>query len=141
MNKLRFHGFGDKGFTLVELMIAVAIVAILASIAYPSYISFVVRSNQAEGKTLLMNAAQALERCYTRTSTYENCLSLPLVSENEWYQITDASSFGATTFDLVAVPQGVQATRDTKCGNFELDEVGNQTISKSNDAAVAQECW
>lgn len=142
MQTIRQKPLVAMGFTLIELMIAVAIVAILASIAYPSYVNFVVRSNQAEGKTLLMNSAQALERCYTRTNTYVGCLTLPLSSENDWYRITeDSSTFAATTFDLAAVPQGVQATRDTKCGNFILDETGSQTVSASADAAVAQECW
>src|SRR5690606_15122717 len=55
----------QRGFTLLELMITVVVVAILASVAYPSYTDFVVRSKRAEGKAALLDAAQALERHFT----------------------------------------------------------------------------
>ncbi len=60
------------GFTLVEMMVTVAIVGILAAIAYPSYMDTVRRSNRAEAKTELMDIAQRLQRCYTAFGRFDD---------------------------------------------------------------------
>ncbi len=125
-------------------MIAIAILAIIIAVAIPSYTNYVTRSNYAEGKALVMNAAQSLERCYTRFSSYEDCdIGLPLESENGWYQITtDSVELTAATFEISAVPQGSQAARDNKCGEFILNEKGQRDASKANgDESVIRECW
>lgn len=131
-----------KGFTLIELMIAVAILAIIMAIAIPSYQEYVMRSNRAEAKTILMQTAQALERCYTRYNAYNdgNCgVSFPVDSENGWYQLAAADqTINAADFDLVAVPQGVQATRDTECKNFTLSHNGTRGVST---ATPPEDCW
>ena len=130
-----------KGFTLIELLIAVAIIAVLAAIIYPSYQNMVTRSHRADGSTLLMDTAQALERCYTRFYAYNDnrCTANPVgrTSEGGFYRITDASEIEATSFTLVAVPQGRQ-TRDTQCANFTLDHRGARGVSGAGPAA---ECW
>lgn len=136
-----FRSTAQKGFTLIELMIAVAILAILMGIAIPSYNQWVIKSNRAEAKSTLMDAAQRLERCFTRFSAYNdgNC-SLQqgdtLMSESDKYQV-QVTSTGATTFDLTAVPQGGQ-THDAECMNFTLDHTGARDISGTGDA---DDCW
>ena len=70
MRILRRQGAGARGFTLIELMITVAIVAIVASVAYPAYTRQVQKSNRAQGKARLVQAAQLLERFYSDNSTY-----------------------------------------------------------------------
>lgn len=62
----------SKGFTLIEAMITVAIIGIIAAIAYPSYLDSVRRSNRAEAKTELMDIAQRLQRCYTGLARFDD---------------------------------------------------------------------
>lgn len=146
----RIHGkprhptFGaNSGFTLIELVIAVAILAIIVAVAIPSYRQWVLQSQRAEAKTLLLQSAQALERCFTRYGAYDNA-NCPLqagetpFSENEKYQLTVATT--ATTFDLTATPQDGQAA-DTECANFTLDETGARGVSAGTTAEVIAECW
>ncbi len=133
----------SAGFTLVELVIAVAILAILIGVAIPSYTTWVTNSNRAEGKALLMTTAQALERCFTRFSAYNsaNCqVSFPLDSENGWYRISapEGGELTATTFLLTAQPQNAQATRDTRCANLTLNHRGVRGISGTGTVG---DCW
>jgi len=131
----------NLGFTLLELMIAVAIVAILAAFAFPAYQEQVDKTRRADGKALLTNMAQQLERCYTKYLQYNNA-GCPITngttqqSEDQFYSVTVAGAT-ATTFSLTAIPQGVQAG-DTRCGNLTLDQTGAQTFSGTGTVA---DCW
>ena len=137
MKKLR----RNKGFTLIELMIAIAVVAILATIAIPSYQNYILKSGRADAKAALYGVAQTLERCYTRFSAYNDadCAlaeSDTVMSENEKYEVT-VTSVDATEFELTAEPQGNQ-TKDTECKNFELDHTGKKGVSGSGSV---EDCW
>ncbi|GKW49375.1 type IV minor pilin protein PilE [Halomonas sp. NCCP-2165] len=116
-------------------MIAVAVVAILAAIAYPSYIRYVTESRRTEAKAILMETAGRLERCYTVSSDYTGCVTFPVDSENGFYRIADPDvALTASTYTLSAAPQGVQATRDTECGTFTLTQTGAR-------GAGGSDCW
>jgi type IV pilus assembly protein PilE len=134
----------QQGVTLIELMIAVAVVAILAGVAYPAYRDTVMKSSRTDGKARLMKVAEDLEKCFTRFNAYNSasCGVVdtataidPVFSENGKYRITGALT--ATTFDLTATPQGAQAS-DTKCGNLTLDETNAR--GKTGSAPLS-ECW
>jgi type IV pilus assembly protein PilE len=130
----------NAGVTLIELMITVAVVAVLAAIAYPSYRDQVLRSHRTDGKAALMQASQTLERCFTRTNAFNavSCTALVPLSTTiagGRYQITSATA--ATTYTLSAVPQGPQAA-DTRCGTLTLTQDGTKT--KSGPGTLA-ECW
>jgi len=129
-----------NGFTLIELMITVAIIAIIAAIAYPSYQDQVRKSHRAEGKSELMQIAQNLERCYTANMSYASCdagggVAFPKTTQNARYIISIART--ANTYTLTATPQGPQV-KDTKCANFTLDEKGAKGVSGTSSA---QSCW
>ena len=131
----------SKGFSLIEIMIVVIILAVIAAIAIPAYQDTVIRGNRSDGKTALTTTAQALERCYTRFRAYnaDDCeVNLPIASESGWYVITvDNSTIGANGFTLTAVPQNRQ-TRDAECMNFTLDHRGARGISGSGTVG---NCW
>lgn len=132
-----------NGFTLIELMIAIAILAIIMGIAIPSYNQWVLKSGRADAKAALFGAAQTLERCFTRFSAYNdgNC-PLPNgateMSENDKYQVTVASA--PTTFTLTAAPQGTQAN-DTECTSFTLTHTGQKGANGGTADADIEKCW
>lgn len=98
------HARHQVGFTLIELMIVVAIIGILASIAYPSYTQYVARANTAEAESRLMESASDIERCYTENYSYAGCgpapddtdtYSFTLTSDSSSYSLTATASAGA----------------------------------------------
>jgi type IV pilus assembly protein PilE len=127
----------QKGFTLIEIMIAVAIVGILAAIAYPSYRDQVRKSTRTEAKVALQQAAVTLEKCYTRTMTYVGCPAPQAASVGGHYTVA-VSNITATTYTVTATPAGRQ-TEDSECGSFTLNDAGVKGIA-SGTGTVAR-CW
>jgi type IV pilus assembly protein PilE len=125
----------QRGVTLLELMVVAVIIAILAAIAIPSYRQQVLRSNRSDAKTALLQTAQNLERCYTRTSTFVGCVVLPVAAPQGLYAVT--GEIEPTTYLLTATPQAGQAN-DTACANFTLTEANVRGVSGT---AAADECW
>ncbi|MBB3185463.1 type IV pilus assembly protein PilE [Halomonas fontilapidosi] len=86
----------SAGFTLIELMIAVAVIGILASIAIPSYQGYVERARVSDGQSGLMQAAQEMERCYTVNSAYlASCLVTTKSPDEAYSQIQLVNSDGS----------------------------------------------
>lgn len=135
-NKRSIHGF-----SLLELLAVVAIIGILASIAYPMYQEQVVKSRRAAGAACLQERAQFMERYYTTNMTYVGAPNPPACSAevSPYYRVQFNGTPGAKAFRLEAVPQGVQATKDTKCGTLSLTAQGVR--GESGTASSAAECW
>lgn len=129
--------------TLIELMVAVAIVGILAAIAYPSYQAYVIRSNRTDATRALTVDAQALERCYSQNFTYLGCPTVTttaISSPNGYYSVTiPAATLAASSYVITATPAaGSVQNKDGQCTSFSLDSSGTQT---STGTASAQTCW
>jgi len=125
------------GFTLIETMIVVAIMGILASIAYPSYQEHVQRANRVEARGILLEMAQLLERRYTETSSYSS-ITLPVTQSPRTgaakYTIQFAATPTQNSYTLEAVPTGFMAS-DT-CGTLTLTQTG----ARGADGDVTK-CW
>lgn len=117
-----------RGFSFLELMIAVVIVAVLAAVAYPAYTSYVGRGYRAEAHTALDRLANLQEQYFMDQRQYANSLvalgesANPALTKGGHYQIATASSTAG--FTLTATAQGAQASRDSDCQTMTLSADG-----------------
>ncbi len=145
----------QRGITLLELMIVAAIVAILASIGYPSYLDQVARARRGDAKTVLTEAAQFMERNYTAAGAYNRTAGgaaistgssslpaglreAPQEGSNKFYDIT-ITTVGVNSFTLQAAPTGAQAA--DKCGSFTYTNAGTKDLIGNSSGYTVDSCW
>jgi type IV pilus assembly protein PilE len=147
---------GHSGFTLIELMVVVTIVAILAGIAIPSYREHVKRSNRTEAKTALLEAAQFMERNRTSSNRYDfdgggngitvdNLPTKTVPKEGgarAMYNIkfVDKSPTDVA-FALLAEPVANGPMAGDKCGTLTLNEQGTKGLTGAASGVTAADCW
>lgn len=130
----------SRGFTLIEMMIVVVILAILAAIALPSYQKYVLRSHRAEGQALLSEAAARQERYFAQNNSYASSAAAlnmtSYVASLQYYGLA-ISNVGASTYTLTATATGSQA-RDSECLTLTLDQAGTRGATGTG---TASSCW
>ena len=138
----------SSGFTLIELMIVIAIVGILTAIAYPSYMEYVRDTRRANATVALTGLAGAMERAYTTSNTYANTASggvpsifsdqSPVDGGDAEYNLRITAT-GTDTYTIKAQRTGVMTGDD--CGDFVLTQTGAQGIENATAGFTVADCW
>jgi type IV pilus assembly protein PilE len=145
-----------RGFTLIELVVAMVIGGILVAIAIPAYSNYVLQSHRTDAKTALLDLASLEERYFSTTNTYTTVTAnlgyptgnnWPVVVGSGYYQVQTPVIVAATTaapasYSITAVPvPGGYQTKDTACASFTVTSTGTQTALNSGGTDNSQTCW
>jgi len=142
----------QQGFTLIELMIVVAIIGFLAAFAYPSYQEQLRKTRRADCSGALASFGSTMERFYTVNNTYEGAgaaggdtgtptiftASCPVDGGTATYNLTIQAA-DASTFEVRAAPVGVQA--NDKCGTLTLTNTGLKGVTSAATGVTWDKCW
>ena len=127
-------------------MIVVAILGVIAAIAFPSYMESVRKSRRADAKSALMAASQAMEKYFTERQTYatatlgSNATDVyPTTSPDGYYTLSFSVASTASAFSLQAAPTAGKGQTSDKCGTFSINQLGAKGVSGGSLNAAA--CW
>lgn len=125
-----------RGFTLIELMIVVAVIGVLAAVAYPNYTEYLRKSRRADCKAVMLTYANALERRFSTDNAYPDDLggfTCPSDGGTTTYALNLNVANGGTSYILTAVPAGTQA--GDSCGTLSLSNTGAKAATGTGT------CW
>ncbi len=139
----------SKGFTLIELMVTVAIIGIISSIAYPSYVNYITRAKRTECRAALMQVMQQQERYFTQQNTYLAFTSadanIPMKQFSGDSAASSACTLSAAACDASAADgirtcvrvTGTPVRSDPVVGNITLSSDGSKGCSGTDST----KCW
>ena len=143
----------NRGFTLIEAMVVVVIIAIMASIGIPSYRQYMMRAQRADGTGALLRMASAQEKFYLQNNRYAGAgemapappggLGIP-GTEHGYYNLAVAPAAGGLAQGYTAtaiVPGGSPQVADTDCVSFTVNEQGVRTALDNGGMDSSAECW
>lgn len=140
-----------QGFTLIELMITVAVVGIITAIALPSYSEYVRRSRRSDARVVLLQNAQFMERFLTENDRYDirrdgvtpvalpNIISPAATSGSQVMYNINISAVTRNSYTLQAVPVAGNAMDGDACGSYIIDNLGVK--SNASNSRTSIECW
>ncbi len=138
---------GQRGITLIELLTVIVVIAILASIAVPSYRNHLLRTQRAEAKTALLQLQAAQEKFYLHRNAYTDDvtgappdgLGLPALTETGKYAISVELGADGQGYTATAMPApGGGQEDDTDCGSLTITDTG---VRGATGPRGTQECW
>lgn len=158
MHRMTKRRVSEAGFSLVELMIAVAIVAVLAAIAYPSYMRYSIKTNRNAAEACLSEHSNYMERLYTTTLNYGlapasgSTATTPVTSlppldcdgpsqtgKNYLYKFGPTPAAPSTSaYAIQAIPNSTLQNQDTTCGTVWVDQTGARHITGTG---TVDQCW
>lgn len=154
MRNDRIKPLRERGFTLIEILVVIVIVALLAAVALPGYRSFILKTKRSLGKSELLAVAARQEQFFVNNKQYATSLatlgyvanpySINSEAEHVLTSATDKiytiklSSASTTAYTLQAVPQGKQA-KDTTCGTLQLTSSGEKSMVDAT--GNKSDCW
>lgn len=142
----------NNAFSLIELIIVLAIIGVLSVVTYPSFNHYLTRAHRSEGQSALINLACRMEAYHMQNNTYQTAtigsnkktdVEASALTEGGWY-VLSIHNATESTYTLKATPSGSQGENDTFCQSLTINQVGVQGISagpKGKPTGSDEQCW
>jgi type IV pilus assembly protein PilE len=142
----------DQGFSLIEILFVISIIALFAVFTYPNYRESITRARRVDGQAALLDLANRMENYYTKQQSYQDATlgmgsDKDLLASNHspqnWYILVITHQTD-TDFNLQAIPRGAQALDDKACQTLSFNSFGQKGITSGpggTPTANARQCW